>query len=440
MGRHHRPEILDRISFGLVCLLAIATQWNGVRVGSLALEDVLMGLAFGAVVFDMLAYRRWISLPSPIVVAACGLAVVGFLAALFPPAPTLTSNPVVQQAAAVQQIAVKSRSNLGSLAKFEAAVLLLPFMIAVVATSRARALRIAELWALGAIISSLVATTDMIGVTHISQAIGGLPYAASRQSGLTLQSNHLALESVLVLPFVGMWLTRTRFWRVAAVIGIALLVLGIYASGSRAGEALSPVALVFVFLVAPQLRPRFVAFSPLLALLGILAVLTASGVLNTVALHARLTSTASGVVASDVQRFQLRGYSVRAFNARPLTGVGYTVIDDAHDIYLQLLAAGGVVALGSFFVLIVGMFGVTRRSLRSVDRLYAAALGAALLVWMLNGLVGNQVTDRYLYVPVGVLVVLASLPMTGAVRVRRQPTDARRDATSLPPGIPALQR
>lgn len=361
------------------------------------------------------------SFPPALIIAASGFAIAGLTAALFPPDPALTTNPLVQHVASIQQIAVKSRSNLGSLAKFEVALLVLPFMIAVVATKRTRALRVADVWALGAIISALVATTDMLGISHINQTLEGLHYVQARQSGLTLQPNHLALESVFALPFVGMWLTRSRPWRRAAVIGIILLVLGIYASGSRAGEGLVPVALIFVFLTAPQLRARFVAVLPGLAVVGILAVLTSSGTLNTIALHARLTSAGPGVVASNVQRTEVRTYSTRAFTARPFTGVGFSVIDDAHEVYLQLLASGGILALASFVVMIAGIFGVLRRCLTSVDRLSAAALGGALLVWVLNGFVGNQVTDRYLYVPVGVLIALAALPAPRAEVAAQKP-------------------
>lgn len=412
----------------LVGAVVATTQWNAIRIGSgLALEDLLMALAFLAVLWQVIVHGRSVAFPPAIVVAACGLAITGLVVALYPPPALLTANPLIQQAAVLSLIPIKSRHNLGSLAKFEVAILLMPLMVGVVSTTRSRALRVADIWAIGAIISAAVATADMIGITHISRTVLGLPYSSSRQSGLTLQPNHLALACALVLPLVVMWLTRSRSWRIGGVVGITLLVLGIYASRSRGAEALAPFAVAFGFVVAPQLRPRLIAFAPALALFAILALLTSTGVLGDILHNARLTSNPTSVAISDLQRTEVLSYSVRAFEARPVTGVGYTVIDDAHDIYIQLLAAGGVVGLGSFVVMMIGAFGLVRRLWRSPDQLHAAALGAGLVVWMLDGIFENQITDRYLYVPIAVLVALVGLQTVGAKRPseRYNPAGAR---------------
>jgi O-antigen/teichoic acid export membrane protein len=397
-----------------------------------------MALAFGVVLFDMIVHRRSVALPPLIIVGACGLAISGLVAALSPPSDTLTSNPLIQQAAALSSVAVKGRNNLISLVKFEAAILLLPLLVGVVATTRERAIRVADAWAIGAIISAGVATTDMIGITHVSESLLGLPLGAGRQSGLTLQPNHLALGAALVLPWVVIWLTRSRPWRIAGVVGITLLALGIYASRSRGAEALAPFALLFGFIMAPQLRMRLTAFAPLVGLLCILALVASTGSLKSLLYDARLTSNASGVAASNYQRAEVRSYSLRAFEARPLTGVGYTVIDDAHDIYVQLLAAGGVIGLASFAVIMAGAFGLVMRLWRSPERLSAAALGAALVVWGLDGIVENQITDRYLYVPIAVLVALVALQPRRRLHVseRFKPPPVEYEQRRQPSGYP----
>jgi hypothetical protein len=409
--------LLGRLAAASVGVMVATTQWNAVRVGGgLALEDVLMALAFALVVCDMVVNRRSVGFPPAIMTAALAFAIPGLVAALFPPAATLTSNPLVRQAAAIALIPIKSRENLGSLAKFEAAILVMPLMVGVVGTSRKRVLQIADMWALGAIVSAVIATTDMVGITHLSRQILGLPYNPTRQSGLTLEPNHLAVGALLVLPLVVMWLTRSRRWRLAGIIGLAVLLTGIYASRSRGAEVLAPCALAFSFAAVPQLRPWLAKVAPVVALLGIAVVVSSSGTLHRLLYDARLTSNAPGVVGSDSQRAQLRAYSLQAFEARPVTGVGYTVIDDAHDIYVQLLAAGGVIGLLAFVVLIMGALGAVRRLWRSPDHLYAAAMGAALAVWALAGVVENQLTDRYLYVPLAVLIALAKLQALRAVR------------------------
>lgn len=54
-----RTRFVSRASFGLVCALAMTTQWNAIRIGRFALEDVLMALAFGALAFELCSVPRW---------------------------------------------------------------------------------------------------------------------------------------------------------------------------------------------------------------------------------------------------------------------------------------------------------------------------------------------------------------------------------------------
>lgn len=408
----------SRVCAVLIGALVASTQWNAVRIThGLALVDVLMVLAFCAVTVDALVHRRSVRLPPALLAAAFGLAIVGLIAELFPAPVSLTANPVANQLIAqAGGIAVKSRSNLSSLVKFEAALIVLPVLFALTATTRRTTLRLLDCWAIGAIISAAAATTDLIGVTHISQSLLRLS-TLGREGGLTLEPNHLALGASLALPLVMTWLTRSKGWRIGAVIGIGFLIVGIYATRSRGAEVAMPVNLLVGCLVDPRLRRRFVAGAPLIGMLAVITLLVSSGGLHSVLYSARLTSNASGVAASDAQRSNVRIYSVRALEARPIAGVGYVVIDDAHNIYIQLLASGGIIGLASFCLLIGSAAGMIRRLWHSSDAITAAALAASLATWLALGAIENQVTDRYLYVPIAGLVTLMSLQMS----VRRRP-------------------
>ncbi len=48
--------------------------------------------------------------------------------------------------------------------------------------------------------------------------------------------------------------------------------------------------------------------------------------------------------------------------ARPIEGVGFSVIANAHNIYLELLDAGGMIALAAFLVFLGGLVQSLRRS------------------------------------------------------------------------------
>ncbi len=121
----------------------------------------------------------------------------------------------------------------------------------------------------------------------------------------------------------------------------------------------------------------------------------------------RLVGGASGA-RSDHERHALLLQARTDFLHSPLFGIGPRVVNEAHDVYLQLLASGGVIALASFLVFVGGLVLALRSGLR-VDRRLALACGAATGTWLLVGVVENQLVEPYLYVPAGLLVGLAAL-------------------------------
>jgi hypothetical protein len=143
-------------------------------------------------------------------------------------------------------------------------------------------------------------------------------------------------------------------------------------------------------------------------------------------LHQIRLGSGSSTAGSDTQRSMDATVAFAQFKARPLTGVGFSVITDAHDIYLQLLAAGGIVALGAFGAFCGGLIGSARRALTGRQSDAVVAVAVAIVVWLVNGVFDNQLADKYLYVLPGVLYAMSRV----AVARRRA---AAADEAPAPP-------
>ncbi len=74
-------------------------------------------------------------------------------------------------------------------------------------------------------------------------------------------------------------------------------------------------------------------------------------------------------------------------------------------IYLQILAAGGLVAFTGFIALTFGTMHTVWRQV-TVETALSRALIASTGTWLILGLVENELTDQYLYVPLALAVAL----------------------------------
>jgi O-antigen ligase len=151
------------------------------------------------------------------------------------------------------------------------------------------------------------------------------------------------------------------------------------------------------------------------------------------------TGTAVNTAGSNSERAQLAELAIDQFEARPLQGVGFGVIADAHNIYLQLLAAGGVIAMASFLVFVAGIGASVRRALAGPQRDAAAAAGIAILMWLINGVVDNQVADKYLYVVPGLLVAMAYVATAVAPAGARRASPAHGATRAATPSLAGVR-
>jgi O-antigen ligase len=145
-------------------------------------------------------------------------------------------------------------------------------------------------------------------------------------------------------------------------------------------------------------------------------------------------SSGSSTSGSNYQRSILAKTAWETIKVRPISGIGWSVITGAHDIYLELLESGGIIAMAAFLTFIGGMVASIRKALSGPLRDEAIVCGMAILAWLSNGVFDNQVADKYLYFVPGLLVAIArttwllqSKPAPSAltVKTRVPPAPAR---------------
>jgi hypothetical protein len=95
-----------------------------------------------------------------------------------------------------------------------------------------------------------------------------------------------------------------------------------------------------------------------------------------------------------------------------VTGVGFQVVLDAHSIPIQFWEAAGFLGIAAFVLYLTGVFATGRRLLRNPDLPrgspeFVKALMVSYGVWLLSGFLQNPLADRYIYLPVGLLLGLS---------------------------------
>lgn len=415
----------DRLAFVTVGVFVLTITWNGLRAGGGAIGNALMAIAVISVALHIALSRQSPAMPPWLMLAAGGFLLAALLTLMFPPNLELANRANVQQEALLGPYPpfLPARSDFGNLAKFEVSLLIVPLIVGVAGSTSRRCRALLDLWAIGAVVNAAVGVLDYAGI-HIAPHV----IEAHRSSGLTIHPNYLALGSVLAIPAAMLWLGRSRRWTVAGFLGVAVLVGGVYASGSRAGSVASVIAIVLTAVTIPRLRRIGMTLLPLLGI-GLVAVALFTKLGQEVIHQLRLGAGDTSAAGSDFQRGADAQLALAQIGARPVQGVGFSVITDAHVIYLQVLAAGGVIAMASFLVFVCGLAGSARRAWSSPWHDAVAAASVTLGVWLVNGFFDNQVADKYLYVVPGILIALARL--TG----ERQP--ARRALREQPVWTPA---
>jgi len=395
-------DFLLNVSLALLGLAVLSITFNGLRVtAGLAVADIALVASAGAALLHFTVARKAIPAPSWLILAGTGILVAGVISA-------------AGQA--------DFGGNLIPAVRFTIALVLTPVLIGALTDGDGPRRLIIGAWVLSAAVNAAVGLSDFVGLTDVSSRY--FPPGTGRLNALTSHPNHLGLVCAMTIPMVIWGLRAPRgvspFGRATNGILLAILASGVYISGSRAAviATVGGCALV-VLLAARRARGAVIMIAFFAIALAIVPTLSTFSIDQTgdPNVFERLSGD-PGAQESDVQRLRALDEAQEAFISKPVFGAGFEKVRGAHDIYLQLLQAGGLVAFVAFGLFAVGTLrlGSTLGRGAQASHDLAGALMAVMAVWLVAGLFANAVYDRYLYVPAGLLLGLgaASLRKRGA--------------------------
>lgn len=400
--------VLARVSLvslgvGSAVLSAFTLPWNGWIIGGVRPGDALLLIAL----LCFLAADIGGELPRlPRWVTQAGIVTVIVISAheLIPTDPRYLANRVVVTAAGTPF--PELQTNLGVGPKLLVAVIALPLTFCFAVRREPRILRwLAVAYVAGTSTSGLVAFSDGRGISALGQQITGNVNIPTREAGFSDHPNFLAASCVLAIGLC-LWLLiqpgiRNRLLGLVLLPGI---LLGTYASGSRGGAVCVVIVVVLFVLITPQLRPYLPATGVAATIIAISSFVLYPSFGSMVLKATRLSGGTASTEGSDAVRALVGAQGVADFSHSPIDGVGFQVAAEAQNVYLQQLAAGGLLLFVALLILASAAISVAYR-LRTVSDLagplFVSLVGAAAL-----NLVGSSLTDRFFYVPLGLVVAL----------------------------------
>lgn len=402
----------------LLGLGLITVSWNAVRIGPFEPGDLFLLGAAILLFFEGLRHRHAPWLPALMLLGGALIATSCLLTALNPPLASYLSGRVqfVNPYVVYGLHSLTTGNNLVQGAQFLIALVLLPVVVQLLRPTSREVRWLAGMWALSALLSASVAIGDATGFSHVSSDLLGYVVGGGRYAGLSIQPNHLAVALILVTPVVLGWVaSRSTALRVLSVPAVLVLFAGVLLTGSRGGLVGMLLAAGLTIVLVPALRPSPRVLAVVLPVLGLVVLGVGASVLADIANQSRLAAGLGDL--SDAQRSVLQSQAIADFSLNPLHGIGFDHIDEAHQVFLQLLAAGGVTGLAGY-----GLYWIGVLRAGFFARRFEPGLASVLLVsavsFLAISLVENQVTDRYLYVPAALLVGLAAVRRPAAVASR----------------------
>jgi len=398
--------LIGRYGFGrtgviLACLASATLPWNGWIIAGERPGDLFVFAALFCLVFGTAAEGRS-TMPAWVWQLAVVILAVAMLHEIVPLDPVYDAGRVVLDAGG--QPTVEIQTNAFSAFKFIVAIVTIPAVfVRCVRVDRRAVEWLAVGFAVGVGVSSLVAYTDVVGLTDLGRVLTGRVIVPGRTGGFSNHPNFLAAGCVLALPLaIWMALRPGRRARLQGLVVVVAIVLGVYATGSRGAAVCVPLVVVASFMVSPRLRGYLPALMLVTASTVGLAAIAFPSVVHRVLESTRLIG-ATGAGSNEV-RALLAHQAVRDFRHSPLMGIGLQVVTQAQSVYLQALASGGLILLGSL-ILYTAAGAVTSYRLMASYPL-AAALFVSYVAMIAYNLVGADLTDRFYYVPAGLVVAL----------------------------------
>jgi hypothetical protein len=279
----------------------------------------------------------------------------------------------------------------------------------------------------GVAISSLIALTDLLGVTAVSRYLG-YQFDSQRQTGLSDHPNSVGVVCAISAPFAVYFISESRH-RWPPCIALVLLSGGVVVSGSRGAQMVYPAAILGAILLSPHKKKvvGWLAATLTVAVLGGLTALTqlAPGILDKLF---RFNGGEKGnSINSNAERAMLHTQALNDLKNYPIFGIGIKHINEAHNVYLQMMSAGGCLLVAGMLIYWFGALRSCWLAKRSGEWLGPYVM-VSVIAWIVIGALENQLTDRYLYYTVGCAAALAAafrveIPATHPLvgRHRQQP-------------------
>lgn len=395
---------LDTFQYiGLASLfVALGTiSWNGVRVApGLTASDPFLVLAAAAWFASPRSTFRLASVPLWIraAVYVLGLAIL---------ASALTGLAPVGDAAPGIRLGV--------------AMTLTPLVIGFVGRDSGALGLMIDVWLASIAVNAMVGVLDAVAGTSIGASFTGVE-TIDRAAGLTTQVNHLGIVTAMAVPFAFSRVSHATSspQRLIYATIIVAIVMGCFVSGSRAGVLGVVAGLAVLPLLHAKASARTSGWIVVVGVVVCVLVLAVPGDRTTVAIE-RLTGSSSalaGVSESDRERSIVRRDAIDRIRESPVIGSGFGELRRAHSVYLQLYAAGGVLGIAVFLIFGIGAIRSGWRSARSSTLPpaiagIAAAGAASILAWMVMAIQSNQLFDRYLFVPAGMILAVRLIEESG---------------------------
>jgi O-antigen ligase len=396
----------------LVCGAVLTSSWDALKIHGLGPADALTFLAGGCLVMAFMLGQRPPKLPAWISIPAGLLVLSALLTELWKPSANYLLGryqPDATLATLGSQVGVTSNS--GNLLKFMLAFLLLPALIIYVGRSKAALRRLGFAWLAGCVINGLIVISDQLGYTHVSTSLLGFADVSGRQAGLSTQANVAALAMVLCLP-IAVWCASIARpgRRVLGLASIGILLWADYLTGSRGGLAVGVILLLVAVLSLPPVRRSLGKLLLVAVPVLIFEASSLTSALNGVISRSRLSSNSA--LTSDSIRADLGKQALLDFQRSPLHGVGLFAAEQGHNVYLQVLAATGLIgAAGMLFF----AFGAVRTGFRLWKTpapgslvLLARACTVTFIGVLVLAYIENSLLPRFMYLAPAMLAALAS--------------------------------
>jgi hypothetical protein len=389
-----RLDTLQYVGVGSLAVAMLAISWNGVRLApGLAVSDPFLMVAAAAWIASPRTRTRLSVVPGWMVWSVYLLLLAMLVSALTGLGPLADASEGVRLGVAM----VLTTLVIGTVGHGSG---LLGFFI--------------DLWLASVAVSAAVGVADIVAGTSIGTSLTGVEIV-DRAAGLTTQVNHLAVSAAMAVPvafsrFAHAHSPRQRF--VYAML-VTIAVMGCLVSGSRAGVIGLVVGLAVLPLIQPSSGGRIARWMVIAAAVMCVVLLAIPGDSTTIAVQ-RLTGS-SGVAASVSDSDRERSVAIRdaleRINESPVVGSGFGELRRAHSVYLQLYAAGGVLGILAFAFF---TFGPIREGVRLARAAYlssalagvAAASSASIIALVVMSIRSNQLFDRYLFVPAGLILAV----------------------------------